>query len=420
MRLKGGDPFLFGRGAEEAEKLSENGIPYVIVPGVSALNAVSAYAGIPVTHRDYSSSIGVATGHGAKEKGNDPVKWNKMAGSVDTIVVFMGVGAIESIIRELLAGGLSPATPAALIENGSLPSQRIVKGTVGSIVEDARRENITPPALFIAGDTVSLSDRLNWYNPGPLAGLRVGVTRPFAQSKSFAEKLRALGAMTVLMPTIKTIDSIDTQEVKAIMDKVDTYDYIVFSSTNGVDSFFRALNSKGKDSRTLAKKKIAAIGPVTAESLLNYGITADLTAKTFIAEGMLEAVLSSETVKGKKFLLVRSDIGRNTLPEGLKEAGAEVDQAAFYSTQTEELKPAAVDMLKEGKIDIVSFTSSSTVKGFFTQIPGDELGDKTKIASIGPQTSLALKSHGRRPDIEATEFTTEGLTKAIGAYYDEG
>ena len=420
VRLKGGDPFLFGRGAEEAEKLSENGIPYVIIPGVSALNAVTTYAGIPVTHRDYSSSFGVATGHGAKEKENDPVKWNKMAGSVDTIVVFMGVGAIENIISELLAGGLSPATPAALIENGCLPSQRIVTSTVGSIVEDARRENISPPALFIAGSTVSLSDKLNWYNPGPLAGLRIGVTRPFAQSKSFAEKLRTLGAMSVLMPTIKTFDSIDTQEVKTVIDKVDTYDYIIFSSTNGVDAFFRALKKRGKDSRTLAEKKIAAIGPVTAEALLDYGIAADVTAKTFIAEGMLEAVLSSEAVKGKKFLLVRSDIGRNTLPEGLKEAGAAVDQAAFYSTQTAELKPAAVDMLKKGKIDIITFTSSSTVVGFFTQISGDELGEKTKIASIGPQTSMAIKNHGRIPDIEAVEFTTAGLAEAIRAYYDKG
>ncbi len=419
VRLKGGDPFLFGRGAEEAEKLSENGIPYVIIPGVSALNAVTTYAGIPLTHRDYSSSFGVATGHGAKEKENDPVKWEKMAGSVDTIVVFMGVGTIENIINELLAGGLPPATPAALIENGCQPSQRIVTGTVGSIVEDAERENMTPPALFIAGNTVSLSEKLSWYNPGPLSGLRIGVTRPFEQSKSFVEKLRALGAMPIFMPTIKTIDSINTQEVRAVMDKVDSYDYIVFSSTNGVDSFFRALNKRGKDSRTLAGKKIAAIGPVTADALLDYGITVDVTAKTFIAEGMLEAVLSSETVKGKKFLLVRSDIGRNTLPEGLKEAGAEVDQAAFYLTQTAELKPTAVDMLKHSKIDVVTFTSSSTVEGLFVQISGDELGDKTKIASIGPQTSKAIKNHGRIPDIEAVEYTTKGLAEAIREFYNK-
>ncbi len=419
VRLKGGDPFLFGRGAEEAEKLGEHGIPYVIVPGVSALNAVTTYAGIPVTHRDYSSSFAVATGHGAKEKGNDPVLWQKIAESVDTIVVFMGVGTIEIIIRELLAGGLSPATPAALIENGCQPSQRVVTGTLESIVADARKENIVPPALFIAGSTVSLSGKLNWYKPGPLAGLRIGVTRPFGQSKSFAEKLRASGALPVLMPTIKIVYSIDNKDVMDTIDKVDIYDYLVFSSTNGVDSFFRALKNSGKDSRTLAGKKIASIGPVTAEALLHYGIKADVTATTFIAEGILEAVLSSETVQGKKFLLVRSDIGRDTLPEGLKKAGAMVDQVAFYSTQTADLKPAVIDMLKQGKIDMVTFTSSSTVEGFFTHISEGELGDKTKIASIGPQTSQAIKNHGKMPDIEATEYTTEGLAEAIQAYYDK-
>lgn len=417
VRLKSGDPFLFGRGGEEAERLSEEGIPFAVIPGVSALNAATTYAGIPVTHRDYSSSVGIATGHGAKEKKHDPVKWRKLAEGVDTVVVFMGMENIETIVREIIAGGFSPDTPAALIEKGSTPLQKVVTSTLASIADDSRRENVTPPALLIVGRTVSLAEKLKWYNPGPLAGMKIGVTRPFAQSKSFMEKLRLLGVMPVLMPTIKIIEAIDTNEVRMVMDNVNVYNYIIFSSTNGVNSFFQALKQKGKDSRILEGKKIASIGPVTGEALSNYGITADLTAKTFVAEGLLETILSSGSVKGKKFLLVRSDIGRNTLQDELKKAGALVDQAAFYSTQTAELKPDIIDMLKNDKIEIITFTSSSTVEGFFEQISTDELGIKTKIASIGPQTSMALKRHNKIPDIEAGEFTTAGLAEAILAQY---
>jgi len=417
VRLKGGDPLFFGRGGEEVERLSEEGIPFVVIPGVSALNAATTYAGIPVTHRDYSSSVGIVTGHGAKEKKKDPVKWRKLAGGVDTIVVFMGVGNIETIVQEIIAGGFSPDTPAALIEKGSTPLQKVVISTLASISSDARSENAAPPALLIVGNTVSLAEKLKWYNPGPLAGIKIGVTRPFAQSKSFTGKLRLLGAMPVQMPTIKIVETIDTNEVKMIMDNVNAYDYIVFSSTNGVNSFFQALKKRGKDSRILAGGKIASIGPVTSEALLNHGITADITAKTFVAEGLLEAILLSGSVKEKKFLLVRSNIGRNTLQDGLKKGGALVDHAAFYSTQTAELKPYTIEMLKNDKIDIITFTSSSTVEGFFDQISTDELRTKTKIASIGPQTSMALKRHNKVPDIEAGEFTTTGLAEAILAQY---
>ena len=417
VRLKGGDPFLFGRGGEEVERLSEEDIPFVVIPGISALTAATTYAGIPVTHRDYSSSVGIATGHGAKEKKKDPVKWRKLAEGVDTIVVFMGVGNIETIVQEIIAGGFSSDTPAALIENGSTPLQKVVTSTLANITVDARSKNVTPPALLIVGSTVSLAEKLKWYNPGPLAGIKIGVTRPFAQSKSFTEKLRLLGAMPVLMPTIKIVETIDTNEVRMVMDNLTIYDYIVFSSTNGVDSFFQALKKRDKDSRILAGKKIASIGPVTGEVLSNHGITADITAKTFVAEGLLETILSSGSVKGKKFLLIRSDIGRNTLQDGLKKAGAQVDQAVFYSTQTAELRPQIIDMLKNDKIDIIAFTSSSTVEGFFDQISRNELGVKTKIASIGPQTSMALKRHNKIPDIEAAVFTTAGLSEAILAKY---
>ncbi|MFC1541943.1 uroporphyrinogen-III C-methyltransferase [Candidatus Latescibacterota bacterium] len=417
VRLKGGDPFLFGRGGEEAERLADEHIPFVVIPGISALNAVSAYAGIPVTHRDFASSFGVATGHAAQGTADDPVRWKKLAEGVDTIVVFMGVGNIDKIIREITSDGYSNDTPAALVERGCTPLQRVVTGTLGTISERARKENVKPPALFIVSRTVPLSEKLNWFKPGPLAGLRVGVTRPLAQSKSFSEELYSLGAMPVLMPTIETIDTIENQDVAYAMDKLDSYNNIIFSSTNGVDSFFRALKSRGKDSRTLAGKKIAAIGPVTGDVLSGYGITADMTAETFVAEGMLDIILSAGSVEGQKFLLVRSDIGRDTLLKGLESAGGIVDHAAFYSTRTAELRPYVIKMIENDEIDVVTFTSSSTVDGFFSHISADSLGANIKIASIGPQTSLAIKRHNKTPDIEAEVFTTAGLAKAILAKY---
>ena len=420
VRLKGGDPFLFGRGGEEAERLSDEGIPFMVIPGISALNGATAYAGIPATHRDYISCIGIATGHGALKKANDPVKWRKLAEGVDAIVVFMGVGNIDTIIPEIIAGGFSPDTPAALIERGCTPLQKVVTGTLEGIADEAHRKKVKPPALFVVSKTVTLSEKLNWYKPGPLAGLRIGVTRPFTRSKSFSEKLRSLGAMPILMSTIKTVETIEKNDVKRAIDRLNSYNYIVFSSTNGVDSFFRALKNRGEDTRMLAGKKMAAIGPVTGDALTNYGITVDVTAKTFDAEGLLEELVSSGSVKGKKFLLVRSDIGRDILAEELKNAGAEVDQAAFYATKTVELRPYIIDMLKNDQIDIITFTSSSTVESFFSQISSDELGVNTKIASIGPQTSIAIKRHNKIPDIEASEFTSAGLAKAILAEYGKG
>jgi uroporphyrinogen III methyltransferase / synthase len=413
VRLKGGDPYMFGRGGEEAERLADEHIPFEIVPGISALNAVTAYAGIPVTHRDYASSFGVATGHAGKGNADDLVKWSKLAGGVDTIVVFMGVGNLDKIIAEITSDGYPDTTPCALVERGCTPLQRVITGTLATIFEQAKKENVKPPALFIVSRTVELAEKLKWFKPGPLAGLRIGVTRPLARSKAFSERLRSLGAMPIVMPTIETVETIDNQDVKRVMDKVDTYNHIVFSSTNGVDSFFRALKNKGKDARALAGKKISAIGPVTGDVLAGYGINADMTAETFVAEGLLDKLLSAGSVAGEKFLLVRSDIGRDALLRGLEAAGAAVDHAAFYSTRTAELRPYILEMIEKDEIDIITFTSSSTVDGFFSQIPENGLGENIKIASIGPQTTMAIERHGKTPDIEASEFTTAGLAHAL-------
>ncbi len=413
VRLKGGDPFLFGRGGEEAERLAEEGIPFAVIPGVSALTGVCAYAGIPLTHRDYASSVGIATGHAADEKNADPVRWEALAQATDTIVVFMGIGALEEIVRRLIAGGKSPETPAALVERGATPAQRIVRGTLGDIVERAEEEHVSPPALFIAGNTVPLSGTIGWYSPGPLAGLAVGITRPLDRSRSFIGRLSSLGAEPLLMPTIRTEDITGSAEVKKVIGRLELYDKIVFMSANGVNSFFRAIADKGLDSRALFGKTTAAIGPATAEALARHGIAADEVAATFIAEGLLERFAASADIRGIRFLLVRSDIGRDTLAKGLRDAGAVVEQAAFYSTRTERLTPYAISAVRNGGIHIVTFTSSSTVRGFFESVKPDELPQGIVLASIGPETSRTVRSYGLSAEIEAAVYTVGGLVDAI-------
>ena len=413
VRLKGGDPFLFGRGGEEAERLADERIPFEIIPGVSALTGAAAYAGIPLTHRDYSSSVGIATGHAADGTREDSVRWARLAEAADTVVVFMGVERLADITGELMRGGKSPDTPAALIERGATASQRVVTGTLGDIAESAARRDVTPPALLVTGGTVALAGKLSWYRPGPLAGLRTGITRPLDCSRSLAAKLSALGAEPVLMPVIKTVDTIETREVRRAMERLELYDCIVFSSANGVHAFFRALHISGRDSRSLAGKTTAVIGPATGEALAQYGIFADVTATTFVAESLLETLLASADVRGIRYLLVRSDIGRDTLPKGLHDAGAVVEEASFYSTRAEELAPHVRERILRGELNIITFASSSTVASFFDRIGPDELPRETLLASIGPQTSKAIAGYGRSPDIEAEVYTVDGLVEAI-------
>lgn len=416
VRLKGGDPFLFGRGGEEAERLAEEGIPFEIVPGVSALTGAAAYAGIPLTHRDYSSSVGIATGHAADGERENPVRWTSLAEAADTVVVFMGVEHLADISGELVRGGKSPDTPAALIERGATAAQRVVTGTLGNIAGLAARMNVTPPALLVAGGVVSLAGKLAWYRPGPLAGLKIGITRPVNRARSLVEKLSALGAEPALMPVIRTSDTIDTPEVRRALERLELFDSIVFLSANGVDAFFRALLLSGRDARSLAGKTAAVIGPATGEALARHGITADETAATFVAEGLLEKLLSSSDVRGVRFLLVRSDIGRDTLARGLRGAGAVVEEASFYTTLPEDMAPHVRERILSGGLDMVTFTSSSTVASFFDQIGPDELPRGTLVASIGPQTSKAIAGYGRVPDIEAAVYTVEGLVEAILAW----
>lgn len=416
VRLKGGDPFLFGRGGEEVEQLAAEGIPFAVVPGVSALTAVTAYAGIPLTHRNFSSSVGVITGHAAAGVEMDMERLGNLGAGADTLVVFMGIGNLEPITAGIIAGGRSPETPAALIERGTMPRQRTFTATLGTIAAAARENGVSTPALLVIGETVSLAATLEWRRTGPLSGLRIAVTRPRAQSRTLAEDLLALGADPVLIPAIETVETIDTPDIRKVMSRLELFDSIVFSSANGAGAFFNALRKNGRDARALAGKALAAIGPATAEALAAHGVHADITAKTFIAEGLRDAILASMNVTGMRFLLVRSDIGRDTLAGGLRSAGAVVEEAVFYSTRQAEISPYAREQIRRGGVDIVTFTSASTVHGFFAGVFPADIGAETVLASIGPETSRAIARYGASAGIEAAEYTTAGLVRAILAW----
>ena len=413
VRLKGGDPFLFGRGGEEAEALAAADIPFTVVPGVTALTAATAYAGIPLTHRGRSSSMGAATGHGASGRDDDPVDWRALGRGVDTVVVFMGVGNLGTVASELVAGGRSADTPAAVIERGCSPRQRVVTGTLADIADTARNAGISPPALFIAGDTVPLAGTLGWYRPGPLGGLRVGVTRPLSQARDFCTRLRGLGAVPVVMPVIEPVDTIDTDGVARAVGDIETFGLVVFSSANGVDAFFRALSAAGRDTRALAGARLACIGPVTAERLVTHGLTADIVAERYVAEGLRDALTGGADLAGTRVLVVRSELGRTILREGLSAAGAEVVEAVCYTVRPVALRPHIREMIAAGGLDVVTFTSSSTVTAFFDQVPVSELPAQLRFASIGPQTSAALRDKGVEQIVDSKVYTTDGLADAL-------
>ena len=413
VRLKGGDPFLFGRGGEEAEALAAANIQFTVVPGVSALTAATAYAGIPVTHRGRASSVTAATGHGAAGRGDDPVDWRALGRGADTIVVFMGVGNLETVTSEIVAGGRSADTPAALIERGCSPRQRVVTGTLADIADVARNAGVSPPALFIAGDTVPLAETIGWYKPGPLGGLRVGVTRPLSQTRGFCKRLRDLGAMPVVMPVIESVDTIETESVARSVRDIEAFGLVVFSSVNGVDAFFRALSAAGKDARVLAGARLACIGPITAERLTAHGLRADIVAERYVAEGLRDIITEGTGLTGTRALVVRSEVGRTVLREGLEASGADVAEAICYTVRPVPLRPHIRDMISAGGLDVVTFTSSSTVTAFFDQVQVSELPAALNCASIGPQTSATLRDLGMEPMIESEVYTTDGLADAL-------
>lgn len=418
VRLKGGDPFVFGRGAEEAQALNQAGLAYEIVPGITSAIAAPAYAGIPVTHRGVAGSFAVITGHRRKQFDQDDdgdvlgLAWGALA-EIDTLVFLMGVGNLPVIARELVAAGRSGDTPVALIHRGSSPQQKVVTGKLSTITEKAHINNMRPPAVIVVGEVVDLRQEIQWFDNLPLFGKRVVVTRARAQASALSDQLRSLGADPFEFPTIVIRPPEDWRPLDQAIQNLSKYNWVIFTSVNGVGYFWERLKKAGKDTRSLGRAKIAAIGPATADSLYQKGITADLVPDDFVSEALLEHMPS---VKGQSILLPRANIARPKLAEGLEEAGARVDEVAAYRTELGGGDKAQLmrEALEKGEIDVITFTSSSTVRNF-VEILGEKppLPDSVKIACIGPITAQTARENGFKVHVVAEKYTIDGLIEAL-------
>ncbi|ADG82000.1 uroporphyrinogen-III C-methyltransferase [Thermincola potens] len=415
-RLKGGDPYVFGRGGEEAEKLIEYGIEFEVVPGITAGIAVPAYAGIPVTHRDFTSSLGIITGNEDPTKEDSSIDWSKISTGIGTLVFYMGMANLPHIVDKLIANGRPADTPIALIRWGTRPEQQTLVGTLADIVDKARAAEFKNPAIIIVGEVVTLRDKLSWFEKKPLFGKRVLVTRSREQASALSEKIEALGGEPWEFPTIDIAEPDDFGPMDRAIEEIEKYDWIILTSVNGVKSFFKRLNDKTKDIRDLKGIRLCAIGPKTREELEKYGLRCDFVPNEYRAEAIIEG-LKNEDMSGKKVLLPRADIARKIIPDTLKELGAEVEEVVAYKTVMGAGNAQLLrDMLAEKKLQILTFTSSSTVKNFVQMLDAPNLQDllaDVTVASIGPITSNTAKELGIRVDVEAQEYTIDGLVEAI-------
>jgi uroporphyrinogen III methyltransferase/synthase len=416
VRLKGGDPFVFGRGGEEALVLAQAGIAFEVVPGVTAGIAAPAYAGIPVTQRGMAASVAFVTGHEDPTKPDTDVDWAHLARGVGTVVFYMGVGKMADNFRRLVEHGRAPGTPAAAIEWGTYPRQRTVTGTLQTLPAIAREAGIGAPSLIVVGEVVSLRDTLGWWDRRPLSGRRIVVTRARAQASDLAAGLEALGAEVVQFPTIRITPARDPEPLRRAAARAGSFDWIVFTSVNGVERFWYALAEQGCDARSLCGVRVCAIGPATAAELARRGIAADVVPGEFVAEAAVQALAAADDLRGRRILLPRAEVARAVLPEQLRERGAEVVEVDAYTTVQDGAGAERVRaMLDRGEIDAVTFTASSTVKSFVDLVGADVRG--AKVASIGPITSATARELGIAVDVEAGEYTVPGLVAALRAFY---
>lgn len=413
-RLKGGDPFVLGRGAEEAEALAKNNIPFEVVPGVSAATAVPAYAGIPLTHRKLASSFAVITGQETPDKEGPGIAWDRIATAVDTLVFLMGMENLKLIVEKLIKYGRPPSTPVALIRWGTLPRQHTLVGTLGDIVAKVEAADFRPPAVIIVGDVVTLHQHLKWFTSKPLFGKRVLVTRPRHQANKLIELLAQEGAEPIELPVIEITPPPSWADLDSALGRLSDYDWIIFTSTNGVDAFFKRLYHHHWDARQLAGTRVCSIGKATATELEKHGIRADLIPGEYSSSGIISS-LKYEQVKGARFLLPRSEIADRMLVEGLLMSGAQVDQVTAYNTIVAPERNSSVKQLfQETEVDIVTFTSPSTVQGLIASLQGErELLQNAVIACIGPVTAKAAEEAGLKIDVMAKEHTMEGLVRAL-------
>jgi uroporphyrinogen III methyltransferase/synthase len=409
VRLKGGDPFVFGRGGEEAEALRDAGVDFEVVPGVTAGVAAPAYAGIPVTHRDDASAVAFVTGHEDPAKDATALDWEALARFPGTLVMYMGVKNLPEIARRLTEAGRDPGEPAAAVERGTLGGQRHAVATLGTLADAVAEAGLRPPSVLLFGRVAARRDSIAWLERRPLHGKLVVVTRARAQASGMAATLAALGAEVVELPTIRIEPRSDSAEVRDAIEALHTYALVCLTSPNGVHLLFEAMTAAGRDARALAQAQVAAIGPGTAAALREHGVIADVVPERSIAESLVES-LAAVPVEGKPVLVARAADARDVLPDALRERGAAVDVVALYETVREDPGAEAVEAAMEA--DYVTFTSSSTVRNFL-EVTGGRLPEKARVVSIGPVTSATLREAGFQPDVEAERHDPEGLVEAL-------
>lgn len=420
VRLKGGDPFVFGRGGEEAEALVEAGIAFEVVPGVTSAIAVPAYAGIPVTHRDFTSTLAVITGNEDPTKENPDIAWDKIATGAGTLVFLMGVANLPAIVRRLVENGRSPRTPAALVRWGAGPEQQTLTGTLENICEKAKSAEFKNPAVIIVGDVVSLRDKLNWFEKKPLFGKRVLVTRSREQASALSEAIEEAGGEPLEFPAIRVVEPEDYGPLDRAISNLKAFDWVIFTSVNGVQAFYRRLRHHRKDVRELYQARLCAIGPKTGEALENYGLLVETVPEKYRAEEIIEA-LRDRIGAGTKILLPRADIARKVLPVALRQMGADVTEVTAYRTVAGGGDSARVrEMLARGEIHLITFTSSSTVHNLVKMLNAPDLQALLKnvvVACIGPVTAGTARELGLKVDVVAEEYTIEGLVMSLLGYY---
>ncbi len=421
-RLKGGDPYLFGRGSEEAESLAAHGIEFEVVPGVPSSLAATAYAGISLTHRKSSSSIAYVTATESVEKDESSHDWSKLATATETLVIFMGMRKLGTLMELLVKHGRPPDTPAAVVQWASLPKQRTVVGTVADIAERARAQAIGLPALTIVGHVVSLREKLRWYDKKPLFGKRVLVTRPAHQSEEMATLLRDEGAEPICIAAIRIVAPSDRAPLQSAVENVRDYDWVVFTSKNGVTAFFEELARQRKDTRALGNAKLCAIGPATSEALTAHGLRADVVPSEFRGEAAADAMTTAHELKGARVLLPRAETAREALPTMLERAGARVDIVSAYRTlgPSEESAIALRELIHHRRADVLTFTSPSTVREVATALGdhADAVAEGFLVACIGPVTAEAARERGWPVHLVATDYTARGLIDALSLRFE--
>lgn len=416
VRLKGGDPFIFGRGGEEAQVLHAAGIPFEIVPGISSALAGPAYAGIPVTHREHNTAVTIATGHEDPTKLVSTLNWEKLADPHCTLVFVMAMSNLDAICSRLIAEGLDAATPAAVIQDATRPTQRSIVGTLATLANEAASSGLAAPAIIVVGSVVGTRADVRWFDNQPLFGKRVLITRPTHQGEDFSLALAALGADAIVAPTIRTDPPNDTSAVDRALNELATYAWVVFTSQNGVDAFFEQLKARGRDARALGSVHVACVGTKTAERLKTYGISADFVPKDFIGEALADGLIDATSAEDRILIFCAQD-ARDVLPQRLAEAARVPEVVAAYKTSLLREDGFAA---KLARADIVTFASASAVHGFVHQLGAAAHARAASagkvVACIGPVTAGTARELGLRVDVVADTFTTHGLLAALEAH----